>query len=368
MQSNEEALKEAERVMTICNACRYCEGFCAVFPAMELRRTFSSEDLKYLSNLCHNCRGCYYACQYAPPHEFSLNVPKALGELRVETYKEWCWPSMFAGLFSRNAFSVAVITLLSLFILSFFTFLGKGSAEFFGVHTGEGAFYQVIPYPAMVLSMSALGVFAILALFNEFLNLWRAIGGTPREFLNFQGNKKALWDALRLKYLDGGGHGCNYPDERFSMVRRWFHHGVFYGFMSAFAATTIAMIYEHFFHLRAPYPFWSLPVVLGTLGGVGMLTGTGGLLYLKKQMDRAPSVPSSLGMDVTFLILLFLTNLSGLLLLVFRETSAMGLFLVVHLGLVAGLFISIPYSKFIHSIYRYAVLVRNAMEQARGHK
>ena len=38
-------LKEADRVMTICNACRYCEGFCAVFPAMELRRTFTGADL-----------------------------------------------------------------------------------------------------------------------------------------------------------------------------------------------------------------------------------------------------------------------------------------------------------------------------------
>ena len=25
---------EVQRQMTICNACRYCEGFCAVFPAM----------------------------------------------------------------------------------------------------------------------------------------------------------------------------------------------------------------------------------------------------------------------------------------------------------------------------------------------
>ncbi|MEA7586048.1 hypothetical protein ONO39_27010, partial [Salmonella enterica subsp. enterica serovar Anatum] len=27
---------EVERVMQVCNACRYCEGFCAVFPAMTL--------------------------------------------------------------------------------------------------------------------------------------------------------------------------------------------------------------------------------------------------------------------------------------------------------------------------------------------
>ena len=94
-----EILTEAERIMTICNACRYCEGICAVFPAMERRRTFSDKDLIYLSNLCHNCRGCYYACQYAPPHEFKVNVPKTLQKLRVKSYVQGVWPSFLTGLF-----------------------------------------------------------------------------------------------------------------------------------------------------------------------------------------------------------------------------------------------------------------------------
>ena len=363
-----EILKEAERVMTVCNACRYCEGFCAVFPAMELRRTFSEQDLKYLANVCHNCRGCYYACQYAPPHEFSLNVPKALGELCLETYREWSWPAPLAGLFARNALAVTVITALSVLLVLIVTLAGKGSSVLFGVHTGEDAFYRVIPYPALVLTMSALGIFVVAALLKGFANLCRAIGGTPGKLLDPRANAQALWDALRLRYLDGGGHGCNYPDERFSMVRPWFHHGVFYGFMCCLAATAVAMIYEHFLHLSAPYPFWSLPVVLGTIGGMALLIGTGGLLYLKKRMDRLLAAPEALGMDVAFLVVLFLTSLTGLLLLMLRETSLMGILLVVHVGLVGGLFITMPYGKFIHSVYRYAALVRNAMEQSRGHK
>jgi nitrate reductase gamma subunit len=237
-----ELLAEAKRVMTICNACRYCEGYCAVFPAIELRRTFSDQDLKYLANLCHNCRDCYYACQYAPPHEFALNVPKS---------------------------------------------------------------------------------------------------------------------------LDGGGQGCNYPDDRFSMIRRWFHHFAFYGFMLCFASTTVAAIYDHFLHRAAPYQFWSWPVMLGTIGGVALLIGTGGLLFLKSRMDTLPASPRSFGMDVGFLVLLFLVNLTGLLLLALRARPVMGTLLAVHLGLVAGLFITMPYGKFVHAVYRYAALVRNAIEQSR---
>ena len=41
----------------------------------------------YLANLCFDCRDCYYACQYAPPHEFAVNVPKLMSELRADTYR-----------------------------------------------------------------------------------------------------------------------------------------------------------------------------------------------------------------------------------------------------------------------------------------
>ena len=70
-------------------------------------------------------------------------------------------------------------------------------------------------------------------------------------------------------------------------------------------------------------------------------------------------------MDVAFLVLLFLTSFTGLLLLGFRETAAMGSLLVIHLGVVAALFITMPYGKFAHLVYRYAALVRFSIEQRR---
>ena len=78
------ALAEADRLMTVCNSCRYCEGLCAVFPAMEMRRAFPDGDLNYLANLCHGCGACYYDCQFSPPHEFNVNVPRVLAQVRGE--------------------------------------------------------------------------------------------------------------------------------------------------------------------------------------------------------------------------------------------------------------------------------------------
>src|SRR5436853_6246051 len=87
-----ELIAEGARMMTICNACRYCEGYSAVFPAMERRLNFSEADMHYLANLCHNCAECYYSCQYAPPHEFAVNVPQVFAGIRARSYQTYAWP------------------------------------------------------------------------------------------------------------------------------------------------------------------------------------------------------------------------------------------------------------------------------------
>jgi citrate/tricarballylate utilization protein len=151
--------------MEVCNACRYCEGFCAVFPAMELRREFSAGDLSYLANLCHNCRGCYYACQYAPPHEWGINVPRTLAEVRAESYAEYAWPKPLAAAFNRSGTLVSLIAALGIAIVLTLTMLLNTEENFFSPHTMvPGALYQVIPLWAMqVVAIAAFG-FSVVAL------------------------------------------------------------------------------------------------------------------------------------------------------------------------------------------------------------
>jgi citrate/tricarballylate utilization protein len=359
-----DTLKEAGRVMTICNACRYCEGFCAVFRATELRRTFTDGELKYLANLCHNCRDCYYACQYAPPHEFDLNFPKAMAELRVQTYSEFVWPRFLKGLFTRNGLMVTVITLLSIVAVLLTTLIARDSGTIFAAHTGPESFYVIVPYLSMIVPFTLVGLLVLVSFARGVARFWRETGEGRERLWSGSGNLGALWDVLRLKYLDGGGHGCNYPDDGFSTIRRTYHHAVFYGFLLCLAATTVAAIYDHVLHWPSPYPYLSWPVVLGTVGGILIVLGTVGLLYLKTRMDRRPAAPHSMGMDVSFTVLLLLTSLSGLLLLVLRETALMGILLIVHLGFVLAFFLTMPISKFVHGIYRYIALVRHAQEQS----
>jgi citrate/tricarballylate utilization protein len=358
-----ETLAEAERVMTICNACRYCEGHCAVFPAMELRLAFAASDLNYLANLCHDCGACYHHCQYAPPHEFAVNVPRVFAELRAETWQAYAWPAFLAGAFARSGLATGLITAASLVLTVLLTLLLVEPAVLLAPHAGAGAFYAVIPHEVMIGGFGIVGLFVLLALIIGFRRFWADIGASASELARPGAFGRAVWDVLTLRYLDGGaGDGCTWPTEAPSQARRYYHHLTFYGFMLCFAATSIATVDHYLFGWRAPYPWTGLPVVLGTLGGLGLLVGPAGLLWLKHKADPAVADPRA-GMGTAFSLLLMLTSLTGLLLLAFRATSAMGLLLAVHLGVVLGLFLTLPYGRLVHAVYRLAALIRYQLER-----
>ena len=355
-----DVVAEARRTMEICNACRYCEGYCAVFPAMELRREFSDGDLGHLANLCHNCAGCYYACQYAPPHEFGLNVPQTFAELRAETYEDHAWPGPLAALFRSNGLVVSIATALSIALALLAAMALQDWEVLTGVHRGEGAFYAVIPHDVMVAVGGLTFVYALFAMFMGAVSYWRRSGGGGWPGL------PAIWgafsDAATTRYLGGGGDGCNDEDDRFSTGRRRYHLATMWGFILCFVATCAGTIADYGFGWVAPYPWYSVPVVTGTVGGVALMIGTWGLFAIKIRADQAPRAMTRLGMDYGFLALLFWTSATGLALLFFRHTGAMGFLLAIHLGFVLALFVTLPYGKFVHAIYRLLALVRYRQE------
>jgi citrate/tricarballylate utilization protein len=356
-------LAEADRLMTVCNSCRYCEGLCAVFPAMEMRRSFSDGDLNYLANLCHSCGACYTDCQFSPPHEYNVNVPQTLAIARAESYAAYAWPRAFAGLFARNGLAISVIAALSAaaFIFGFAAF--NDPMVLYGIHTGPGAFYQLMPHNAMAALFGAALLYAIVALVMSIRAFWRDIGEPVGGKIDAGSLFQAMRDAGELRYLDGGGVGCFNEDDHPTDRRKIYHHLTFYGFALCFASTSVATLYHYLLAREAPYPFWDLPVVLGTLGGIGLLIGPVGLLTEKWKRDPALVDQARMGMDVAFIAMLFLTALTGIVLLLLRDTGAMGPLLSLHLGVVFALFITMPYGKFVHGIYRYISLVRYARER-----
>lgn len=354
------ALAEADRLMTVCNSCRYCEGLCAVFPAMEMRRSFSDADLDYLANLCHNCGGCYVDCQFSPPHPFNVNVPRVLAEVRSESYARYVWPQALAPAFASSGLwiAIALAASVALFIGGFVWL--RDPSVLFGAHQGPGAFYKLMPHNAMALLFGGAFLFAVTAIAISVSRFWRATGSGGQA--GPADAARATHDAATLRYLDGGGVGCYNADERPSDRRRFYHHLTFYGFLLCFAATTIGTGYHYLLGRMAPYPWWDLPPLLGTVGGIMLAIGTAGLFVAKHRRDPMMSDPSRYGMETGFIAMLFLTALTGLALHALRSTGAMGLLLAIHLGVVFSLFVTMPYSKFLHGFFRFSALARSAQE------
>ena len=359
-----DALAEARRLMTICNACRYCEGLCAVFPAMEMRRVFTDGDLTYLADLCHGCGACHDDCQFAPPHEFAVAVPLTMARVRREAYQARAWPRALGALFARNGLAISVIVALSVaaFLLGFA--LANDRASLLAARTGPGAFYALMPHAAVAPLFSAALLYAILAIALGVRASWRNGGGTVAPTVLWQ----AVKDAATLRYLDGGRHddggwGCAEDDAVRPDRRRLWHHATAYGFLLCFAATSVGTLYHYGLGREAPYPWYDAPVLLGTLGGIGLVIGPLGLLAERRRRSPARRDAASQGMERAFIAMLLASAVSGLALLALRATPAMGPLLALHLGIIFALFITMPYGKFVHGIYRFAALARYAAEQ-----
>jgi citrate/tricarballylate utilization protein len=358
LANGQAAVAEVSRQMQICNACRYCETFCAVFPAMTRRLEFATADVHYLANLCHNCGACLHACQYAPPHEFAVNVPRAMAQVRRETYTDYAWPRALGALYRHNGVTLALATAggLALFLVLLLALRGTLFHE-----PLAGNFYAVFPHGLMVGLFGAAFAFAVVALGIGAARFWR---GQDPGAVSGASAAEAVRNALALTYLDGGhGDGCNEADDRFTLARRRFHHLTFYGFLLCFASTCVATLYHYVLGQPAPYPVTSLPVMLGTVGGLGLLAGPAGLLWLNLRRHPLHGDPRQRPMDRAFIVLLFATSLTGLALLMWRDTGAMALLLAVHLGCVMALFLTLPYGNYAHAVYRGAALLKWAVER-----
>ncbi len=341
-----DLIQEARRQAEICNACRYCEGFCAVFPEMHADRTFSDGDITHLANLCHNCRGCYYACQYTAPHEFDLNLPKALADVRQASWEDYAWPQPLARAFQTNgvALALAAVVGTALMFLAIFALPGEG----------EG-FYAALSHGAMVAIFAPAFLFPLLSLGISIRRYWQDIGGGAPGWVG------AVGSTAKMTNLAGGhGEGCNYEDEdRYTQARRVAHQCVMYGFGLCFLSTSSGTVLHYLFDQPAPYPLWSLPKLLGVPGGLLMVFGTVWLADLKRKSERHLGHANAWGGEMAFIGLLFLVAATGLLLYVLGQTALMVPLLALHLGTVLTFFLLTPFTKMAHGAYRLAALLKH---------
>lgn len=398
-----DAIAEARRQAEICNACRYCEGYCAVFPAMFAKRIFADADLVQLANLCHNCRGCFYACQYTAPHVFALNLPAALADAQHESWKEFAWPKPFAHLFDRAGVAIAAL-LVAAFALLLWAAAALRPA-------GGAGFYAVLSHGFMVAVFTPAFVLPLLAIGVSLIRYWRFVSGDGGDAVRLSDLRQAIQDAASMRNLRGGhGDGCNFEDaDKFSHARRVLHQFTVAGFMLCFAATCAGTVMHYALDLPAPYGLFSAPKLLGVPGGILLCIGSAGLAWLKTRADPALGVRAAKIWrgDMAFIVLLFSASATGLALYLATVTTAgtaaigtvtatgtvttaidtvtagtvttvgagatstgtvvtstaaaaaVTYLLPIHLATVLTIFLLTPYSKMAHGFYRITALIKD---------
>lgn len=365
--------RETQRVLNVCNACRYCEGMCPVFSTLASYRQPQLAEFDYLANLCHNCGACFDVCQYADPHPFALDVPKVLAEQRLDSYERFAWPQAFSSSLRAQpkTMVVALIGILSLLLLGLGFVLG--SEGLWASYAQQGSFYAVMPHQVMVTLAGLSFGFALLSLSISVTRFARHLNLGVAQLLGWRVWVTALSAAATLRYL-GDVQGCQSLSESQSSWRRVWHHVMAYGFALCFASTCVATFYHYGFGWIAPYAWTSLPVVLGSVGGLGLVVGPMVLVYLKR--DQAEQTQGSADVDealvedvgveqlnIGFLLLLAWVSATGLALLVLRDHASMPMVLAVHLAAVFSLFLLLPFSKFVHAPYRVLALLKHAGSQ-----
>ena len=360
----EMLLKDAAWQLDVCNSCRYCEGFCAVFPALERRSVVEAADISQIANLCHDCRACYDACMYSPPHEFAIDVPKVLSAVRVVDYRRFMWPtkvprllSGWIGLLSGSVIAAAIVFVIAL--------AHAGWSGLVPAHVGSAQSpYALISYAWLLGLMLSAALYAAAVMVLAGVRYWAAVGGAPAGS-RARATAEAVWYALTLRYLRGGGEECYYPDdEQPSSIRRHLHGLVAYGFGLCLVSTVAAGVEQDILGIDPPYQWLSVPVLSGVIGGVALLGGCVGLLVLKARSSEITSFHEMTVKDYGLLSALAFLALSGLAVLLTRTTPVYGLVLLIHLSALIQCFAAAPYSKFVHIVFRFLALVRDNLERA----
>jgi citrate/tricarballylate utilization protein len=369
----DELVAEAQRQLNVCNSCRYCEGYCPVWPALELRTVLTAGDVTHLSNLCHDCRDCFTACMYTAPHEFDLNPPQLFTQVRERTYRDYVWPhrvpSWLGGrlggrLAGRQGGRLGLVVwfLAVSGLLAVLSVITTGADVF--AAPGAGSPYALIPHLLMVAIVTVPSLFTVVVLGLAVTRYWHDTHGSLRHLGRIRIWGTAIYEAAQLRHLRGGGEQCAYPDDLPGPARRRYHLGVSYGFGLGLISTGSAAFMQQVLGIEPPYSYLSVPVVTGTAGGLGMVGGCLGLIVLKSRSDRELGTESMRRADYGLLWALLILAVSGLLTLFLRTTVLFGPALVAHLAAVIVAFAVAPYTKFVHWIYRLLAIYKSHLDMS----
>jgi quinone-modifying oxidoreductase subunit QmoC len=204
---------------------------------------------------------------------------------------------------------------------------------------------DVVPQWMIYAVFIPAAAFALVAAAVGARRQWAAWGaGRRRDGTLLQGLAGIAADVLAHRRFGRCGQ---------ALPRKTGHLALFWGFAGALATTTLLGIAMDGFGVKTPLPQLNPIKLLGNVSAVLLVVGIAWLTW--NRVGNPEAAGRSRAFDAFFLALVVVLVVSGVGAEVARVFGppplALGIY-VVHLGMVLSLFLTFPYSKFAHALYR----------------
>ena len=351
--------------------CFNCGNCTAICPLSTSSETFPRRLIRYaqlglkeqlLSSkelwLCYYCGECTQTCpQQADPGEFMA----AARRYAIANYD----PLGLAKLLYTSP------TLSTIFLVLLAFVIGFGAYSFHGPMTADTLkFFDFIPSSTIhtfgVVGMVIVAVLILMGMVNMIVKVrGEGMKGIRTNWMN------AIWEAVVVEALFQRRfqRDCEAGSVKQAWyLQKWFiHASTLWGFLGLLLATALDYGLE-LLGVKSTgtwVPFWNPIRLLGTIAGLFLVYGTS-MSLIRRIRKTDESTAHSTVSDWAFLILLWLTGISGFMLeiAVYLPNPAPWAYwtLLSHISVAAELLLLLPFTKFAHAIYRTIALYFHALK------
>jgi quinone-modifying oxidoreductase subunit QmoC len=350
-----------------CYQCATCSSVCELAPANApfprrqiLWAQWGLED-RLVSDagpwLCYQCNDCSVRC----PRE--VNPGDVMASIRAMVVEKLATPAFLGKLVGnvKKTWPLLVLGPLVFWLI----LLGATGIHIPGVDPELGAldgrfhYEHFVPHTLIYLTYFSATFFALFTMWSSGRRFWKMLGTS-------QARTGSFFGALIGAFFDIATHKKFATCDRGVFKRRWGHFLVMWGFVGAAITSGFAVVY-----LYAAYPpfSWFMPENsphypvplthwvkwLGNISAVALVLG-GLLLWLNRRAIGDKLVGVTTAFDRFFLWVVLTVIATGVLTEVFRFIAVPPVLAcavyVIHLAIVLTLFLTLPYSKFAHILYR----------------
>ncbi|MBI5524820.1 MAG: quinone-interacting membrane-bound oxidoreductase complex subunit QmoC [Deltaproteobacteria bacterium] len=299
--------------------------------------------------LCHQCNDCTVRC---PRDAKPGDVMQTVRSLVVEKLAA---PSFMGRLVAR-AGSTWPLLLGVPFLFWVAALYGVNGLQFPAELKG---FREIVPHWLIYVVFYPVSGLAALAMLVSGVRFWNMLGSRAARSGSFFGNLIPVLIEIATHKRFGSCEAAS--------SRRWGHFALLWGFVFAAATAGFAVLAETVLKTATPLPLVHPIKLLGNTSAVLLLVG--GAIVVYNRLIGGNRTGASTAFDNFFLGLVLLLIVTGVLTeagrFAFPPALAAWVY-IVHLTAAVSLFVTFPYSKFAHFVYRALAMVHERMARPQG--